>query len=149
MLQCYITSSQSGSILSVKLNISSIAHWQLDCYWELKKTSGKGNFYGNSSITSFLIIDVGKVVLGYEKLVILNSGYMMPFIFVFENIAYGKLSWTRQHCLVSPVNVAKYHETPGSIIVSIAGSGGVVAIIIISFIQRLVAPHNHSYNYYY
>ena len=46
--------------------------------------------------------------------------------------------------------VAKHHETPGSIIVSIAGSGGgVVAIIIISFIQRLVAPHNQSYNYYY
>ena len=44
--------------------------------------------------------------------------------------------------------VAKHHETPGSIIVSIAGRG-VVAIIIISFIQRLVAPHNHSYNYYY
>ena len=45
------------------------------------------------------------------------------------------------------MNVAKYHETPGSIIVSIAGRG-VVANIIISFIQRLVAPHNHSYNYY-
>ena len=45
--------------------------------------------------------------------------------------------------------VAKHHETPGSIIVSIAGAGGGVAIIIISFIQRLVAPHNHSYNYYY
>ena len=28
-------------------------------------------------------------------------------------------------------------------------TGGVAIIIIISFIQRLVAPHNHSYNYYY